>query len=135
MTKVEMTEMKSRLGKFAVIKLGQAVLITPCDTRMKILAALSEGASTSEAITEKTGVSYSCVMDHMDLLERLGVVRTSLKRNGGRRRIHFHLHENPLEGIEELFVNTPKNGRGRSKPLRQPGDPETLPEVGNAVRL
>ena len=114
-----MTEVESRLGCFTVIKMGQTVLISPCDTRMKILAALSKGALTSEGITEVTGVSYSCVMDHMDLLERLGVVRTSLKRDGGRRRIHFHLHENPLEGIGELFAKRPKSGRARSKSAGQ----------------
>ena len=43
-------------------------------------------------------------MDHMDFLERLGVVKTTLKRDGGRRRIYFRLSEDPLEGIEELFL-------------------------------
>ncbi|HUI01692.1 MAG TPA: winged helix-turn-helix domain-containing protein [Nitrososphaerales archaeon] len=138
MTKVEMTEMSSRLGKFAVIKLGQTVLISPCDTRMKILAALSKGALTSEAITEQTGVSYSCVMDHMDLLERLGVVRTSLKRNegrSGRRRIHFHLHENPLEGIEELFVKQTKNGRGRPRQSGAARSSDLVQELGATAGL
>jgi DNA-binding transcriptional ArsR family regulator len=104
MIKVEMTEVSSRLGNFTVIKMGQTVLISPCDTRMKILAALAEGELTSEEITRQTGVTYSTVMDHMDFLERLGVVKTSLKRDGGRRRIHFGLSEDPLEGIEELFL-------------------------------
>lgn len=103
MTDVKMTEVSSRLGCFTVIKMGQTVLISPCDTRMKILAALSNGDLTSEEITQETHVSYSCVMDHMDLLERLGVVKTSLKRNGGRRRIYFHLSDDPMQGIEELF--------------------------------
>jgi DNA-binding transcriptional ArsR family regulator len=104
MIKVEMAEVSSRLGNFTVIKMGQAVLISPCDTRMKILAALADGELTSEEITRQTGVTYSTVMDHMDFLERLGVVKTSLKRDGGRRRIHFGLSEDPLEGIEELFL-------------------------------
>jgi DNA-binding transcriptional ArsR family regulator len=104
MIKVEMTEVSSRLGNFTVIKMGQTVLISPCDTRMKILAALADGELTSEEITRQTGVTYSTVMDHMDFLERLGVVKTSLKRDGGRRRIHFGLSEDPLEGIEELFL-------------------------------
>jgi DNA-binding PadR family transcriptional regulator len=44
-------------------------------------------------------------MDHMDFLEKLGVVKANLERNGGgRRRIYFHLNEDPLEGIEELFL-------------------------------
>ncbi len=99
-----MTEVSSRLGNFTVIKMGQTVLISPCDTRMKILAALAEGDLTSEEITRETGVTYSTVMDHMDFLERLGVVKTTLKRDGGRRRIYFGLNEDPLEGIEELFL-------------------------------
>jgi len=116
--KVEMTEMKSRFGWVAIIKVGPAVLITPCDARTKIMEALSKGELTSEAITEESGVSYSCVMDHLDLLERLGVVKATLKREKGkRRRIHFHLNEDPLEGIAELFM--PKSGRVRkgSAPL------------------
>jgi DNA-binding transcriptional ArsR family regulator len=111
--KLEMTAMKSRFGLVAVIKVGQAVLITPCDTRIKILEALSNGELTSEAIAQVTGASYSCVMDHMDLLERLGVVKSVLRRNGGRRRVYFHLSENPLEGIENLFLTASK-GSGRS---------------------
>lgn len=104
MIKVKMTEVSSRLGKFTVIKIGQTVLISQCDTRMKILAALANGELTSEKITRETGVAYSTVMDHMDCLERLGVVKTTLRRAGGRRRIHFSLNEDPLEGIEELFL-------------------------------
>jgi len=109
--KVEMTEMKSRFGRVAIIKVGPAILITPCDARTKILEALSNGELTSEAITEETGVSYSCVMDHLDLLERLGVVKATLKRQEGkRRRIHFHLSEDPLRGIENLFLTRSKGG-------------------------
>jgi len=98
-----MTEVSSRLGKFTVIKIGKTVLIGQCDTRMKILAALAEGELTSDAITRETGVSYSAVMDHMDCLERIGVVKTSLRRDGGRRRIHFSLNEDTLKGVEDLF--------------------------------
>ena len=104
MIKVEMTEVSSRLGNFTVIKMGQTVLISQCDTRMKILVALANGALTSDEITRETGVTYSTVMDHMDCLERLGVVKTTLKRAGGRRRIHFSLNEEPLQGIEELLL-------------------------------
>lgn len=107
MIKVKMAEVESRLGNFTIIKMGQTVLISPCDTRMKILEALSKAALTSEELARKTHVSYSCVMDHMDFLEKLGVVKATLKRNGGgRRRIYFHLNEDPLEGIEELFLTT-----------------------------
>jgi DNA-binding transcriptional ArsR family regulator len=104
MINVKMTEVSSRLGNFIIIKMGQTVLISPCDTRMKILAALANGELTSEEVTRETGVTYSTVMDHMDFLERLGVVKTTLKRDGGRRRIYFSLNENPMEGIEELFL-------------------------------
>ncbi len=117
--KVEMTEMTSRFGKVAIIKVGQAVLITPCDTRIKILQALSNGELTSEAIAEETGASYSCVMDHIDLLERLGVVKSILRRNGGRRRVYFHLSENPLENIETLFLTASKSN-GRPPELIEP---------------
>ena len=105
MVKVRMAEISSRLGNFTIIKMGQTVLISPCDTRMKVLDALSKRPLTSEEVARKIKVSYSCVMDHMDFLERLGVVRATLERNGGgRRRITFHLNENPMEGIEELFL-------------------------------
>ena len=120
MVKVKMAEVSSRLGNFTIIKMGQTVLISPCDTRMKILEALSKGPLTSERLARKIGVSYSCVMDHMDFLETLGVVKALSKRpDEGRRRIYFHLNEDPLEGIEELFLTT-KTGRARqgSSPLR-----------------
>jgi predicted ArsR family transcriptional regulator len=105
MVKVKMAEVSSRLGSFTIIKLGQTVLISPCDTRMKILQALSRGGLTSQELAQKIDVSYSCAMDHLDFLEKLGIVSATLKRNGGgRRRIHFSLNEDPLEGIEELFL-------------------------------
>lgn len=107
MIKVKMAEVSSRLGEFTIIKIGQAVLISPCDTRMKILEALCKEPMTSEELARKTRVSYSCVMDHMDFLEKLGVVRATLMRNeDGRRRIYFHMSEDPLEAIEELFLTT-----------------------------
>ncbi len=103
MAKVKMTEISSRLGNFSVIKMGGAVIITPCDTRMKIIGALARKEMTSEEVTEETGAAYSTVMDHMDVLERVGIVTTNLRRNGGRRRIYFQLSEEPLERIDELF--------------------------------
>jgi predicted ArsR family transcriptional regulator len=113
MLKVKMAEVESRLGSFSIIKIGQTVIISPCDTRMRILEALSKGPSTSEELVQKIDVSYSCVMDHMDFLEKLGVVKATLERNGGgRRRIYFHLNEDPLQGIEELFLTT-KASRSR----------------------
>jgi DNA-binding transcriptional ArsR family regulator len=118
MIKVKMAEVSSRLGNFTIIKMGQAVLISPCGTRMKILEALSTGPMTGEELVGEIGVSYSCVMDHMDFFEKLGIVEATLKRNGGgRRRICFHLSEDPLEAIEQLFMTAPSNGRGRSAPI------------------
>jgi predicted ArsR family transcriptional regulator len=120
MVTVKTKQVSSRLGKFTIIKVGQAVLISPCDKRMRILEALSKGPLTSERLARKIGVSYSCVMDHMDLLETLGIVKALSKRpDEGRRRIYFHLSEDPLEGIEELFLTT-RTGRiqERSSPLR-----------------
>jgi predicted ArsR family transcriptional regulator len=120
MIKVEMTEVSSRLGCFSVIKVGQTILVSQCDTRTKILAALSMGPLTSEQLVRKVRVSYSCVMDHMEFFERLGLVRAIGKRSHeGRRRIYYHLNENPLEAIEELFLAT-KTSRVRqgSSPLK-----------------
>jgi len=124
MIKLQVKEVESRVGDFTVIKMGQTVLICQCDTRMKILEVLSKGAFTGEELAQKISVSYSSVMDHLDFLEKLGVVTASLRREtalkrekGKRRRIHFHLNEDPLEGIEELFMS--KSGRVRkgSAPL------------------
>ncbi len=101
MLQVKTKEVSSRLGKFTVIKIGQMVLIGQCDSRMKILAALSQDALTGEELTREIGISYSAVMDHMDCLERLGLVRVSLKRGDGgdgkrkRRIFRFHLSEDP----------------------------------------
>lgn len=106
MLQVKTAEVSSRLGCFTVIMLGQTVLISPCDTRMKIVAALAKGPLTSEEIRRKTKISYSAVMDHIDFLERVGLVKATLKRNGeGRRRIYFHLSEDPMEGIQQLFAD------------------------------
>ena len=115
MVKVKMAEISSRLGNFTIIKMGQAVLISPCGTRMKILEALSAGPMTGEELVGKIDVSYSCVMDHMDFFEKLGIVNATLKRNGGgRRRTCFQMSDDPLEAIEQLFMTAPRSGRGRS---------------------
>jgi DNA-binding transcriptional ArsR family regulator len=109
MLEIKTKEISSRLGKFTVIKIGQTVLISQCDTRMKILAVLAQDALTGEELTRETGLSYSAVMDHMDCLERLGLVTVSLKRGEGKRKrriFRFHLNENPIEGIEELLTKT-----------------------------
>jgi len=124
MVNVKMLEISSRLGNFTIIKMGQTVLISPCDTRMKVLEALSTKPLTSEEVARKINVSYSCVMDHMDFLEKVGVVKATLERNGGgRRRITFHLNENPLEGIEQLFMTAPRNGRGRATSISRAQSP------------
>lgn len=104
MNRVKMAEISSRLGNFSVIKMGEAVIISPCDTRMKIIGALAKREMTSEELARETGVAYSTIMDHMDVLERLGIVVSHLKRNGGRRRIYFKLNENPLELIDQILA-------------------------------
>lgn len=121
-----MTEVESRLGCFSVIKLGQTVLISPCDTRTRILQALSKRASTGEELAREMEVSYSCVMDHMEFLEKLGVVKVSRQETQeGRRKIHFHLSENPLEGIQELFMAAPKTTRSRRRNRSRGSPPES----------
>ena len=115
MIQLKMAEVSSRVGDFMVIKMGHTILICQCDTRMKILEAISTGAMTGEQVAKKVRISYSAVMDHMEFLEKLGVVRATLRKpDEGRRKIYFRLHENPLEGIEELFMTAPRNGRSRS---------------------
>jgi DNA-binding transcriptional ArsR family regulator len=122
MIKVKMAEVSSRLGSFTIIKLGQTVLISPCDTRVKILEAFSREPLTGEELTRETGLSYSAVMDHMDLLERVGLVNVSLKRGEGgdgkrkRRVFRFHLREDPLEALEALFLTT-KTGQVPQEPI------------------
>ncbi len=89
-----MHEVRSRLGEFCVIELKGLKLITPCDTRVKILQSLSDGDKTADDLSKETGAAYSTIMDHMDLLEKLGIVVAYLRKSGeeiGRRRICFRL--------------------------------------------
>ena len=82
------------MGSFCVIELGKFKLVTPCDTRVKIIESLSRSDKTADDISKETGASYSTVMDHMDLLERIGIVEAYLKKGeseNGRRRICFKL--------------------------------------------
>ncbi|MDG6996707.1 MAG: winged helix-turn-helix transcriptional regulator [Nitrososphaerota archaeon] len=82
------------MGSFCVIEIGDYKLVTPCDTRVKILQSLSQSDKTADDISKETGASYSTVMDHMDLLERIGIVETYLRKTdseNGRRRICFRL--------------------------------------------
>jgi DNA-binding transcriptional ArsR family regulator len=102
MTRVEMSQVKSRLGDFGIIRIGGAVIVTPCDTRMKIIASLARKEMTAEELSKATGVGYSTIMDHMELLERLGVVVPLLKRSPKKRRMYFRLNEEPLDVLEDL---------------------------------
>lgn len=91
---VKITEVKSRMGAFCVIEMSGFKLVTPCDTRVKILQSLVESDLTADDLSKKVGASYSTVMDHMDLLERIGIVEAYLKKGdseGGRRKICFKL--------------------------------------------
>jgi predicted ArsR family transcriptional regulator len=82
------------MGAFCVIEINGFKLVTPCDTRVKILQSLIASDLTADDLSKKVGASYSTVMDHMDLLERIGVVQAYLKKGdseGGRRKICFKL--------------------------------------------
>jgi DNA-binding transcriptional ArsR family regulator len=73
---------------------------------MKIIGTLAEREMTGEELARETKVAYSTIMDHMDVLEQLGLVGSLLKREGGRRRLFFRLTEDPLEKLEALFVES-----------------------------
>lgn len=95
---MKVREITSRMGSFCVIELGGFKLVTPCDTRVRILESLSRSDKTADELSKETGASYSTVMDHMDLLERIGIVEVYLKKGrseNGRRRICFRLSKSP----------------------------------------
>lgn len=94
MHSLKVKEISSRMGTFCVIEIGEYKLVTPCDTRVKILQSLSESDKTADDLAKETGASYSTIMDHMDLLERISMVESYLRKSGsenGRRRICFKL--------------------------------------------
>jgi predicted transcriptional regulator len=91
---VKVTEIKSRMGAFCVVEVSGYKLVTPCDTRVKIIKSLAQREMTADDIAKEVGASYSTVMDHMDLLEKVGIVESFLKRvegESGRRKICFKL--------------------------------------------
>ena len=91
---LKITEVNSRMGTFCVIEVSGFKFVTPCDTRVKILQSLSESDKTADDLSKAVGASYSTIMDHMDLLERIGIVQAYLKKGepeGGRRKICFRL--------------------------------------------
>lgn len=91
---VKVTEIKSRMGAFCIVELGEYKLITPCDTRVKIIRSLSEKEMTADDLAKEIGASYSTVMDHMDLLEKAGIAESFLRKiegENGRRKICFRL--------------------------------------------
>ncbi|HZW57044.1 MAG TPA: winged helix-turn-helix domain-containing protein [Nitrososphaerales archaeon] len=91
---MRITEVKSRMGAFCVIEMCGYKLVTPCDTRVKILQSLVESDKTADDLSKEVGASYSTVMDHMDLLERIGIVQAYLRKTeseNGRRRICFKI--------------------------------------------
>ncbi|MEE8113468.1 MAG: winged helix-turn-helix domain-containing protein, partial [Nitrososphaerales archaeon] len=99
MSNLTIKEVSTRLGRFCIIKINKMLIVTPCDTRVKILQALSEAEMTAEEISGKVGSAYSTVMDHMDVLEKLEIVSSQLRRTEGKRRIAFSLREDLGESI------------------------------------
>lgn len=94
---VKVTEIKSRMGAFCIVEVGEYKLVTPCDTRVKIINALARNEMTADDIAKEIGASYSTVMDHMDLLEKIGIVESFLRKvdhENGRRKICFKLAGN-----------------------------------------
>ncbi len=92
--KVQVNQVSTRLGKFCVVKLGSHIFLTSCDTRLKIIQALASKEMNADEISSQVGAAYSTVMDHMDVLEKLNLVTSFLKRDEGRRRkIYFKLNE------------------------------------------
>lgn len=95
---VKVTEIKSRMGTFCIVEVGEYKLVTPCDTRVRIINTLARGEMTADDIASEIGTSYSTVMDHMDLLEKVGIVESFIRRvesGNGRRRIRFRLVASP----------------------------------------
>ena len=91
---VKITEVDSRMGAFCVIDMSGFRFVTPCDTRVKIVRSLAESDKTADDLAKEVGASYSTVMDHMDLLEKIGIVEAYLKKGhseNGRRKICFRL--------------------------------------------
>ena len=91
---MKVKEISSRMGSFCIIEVSGYKLVTPCDTRVKILQALEKTDRTADDLAKETGASYSTIMDHMDLLERIGIVEAYLKKGDsepGRRKICFRL--------------------------------------------
>lgn len=104
MQKVQVKEVSTRLGKFCVIRMGNFMFLTPCDTRLKIIKAIATKEMNAEEISSKVGAAYSTVMDHMDVLEKLGLVTCFLKRGEGRRKIYFKLNDNPDQWVQTVFA-------------------------------
>ena len=73
-------------------------------TRLKIIKAISEKEMSADEISSKVGAAYSTVMDHMDVLEKLGLVTCFLKRDEGRRKIYFKLNDSQDNWAETIFA-------------------------------
>ena len=99
MQKVGVKEISSRLGKFCLIRVDDMVLLTPCDTRVKIITALQHRPMSADELSKSVGSAYSTVMDHMDVLEKAGLVTPFLNRETGKRRIYFKLADKPGKAL------------------------------------
>lgn len=102
--KIQVKEVSTRLGKFCAIRMGNSMFLTPCDTRLRIIRAIATKEMNADEISSKVGAAYSTVMDHMDVLEKLGLVICFLKRDEGRRKIYFKLNDSPDQWTQAVFA-------------------------------
>jgi len=103
MSRVLTKDIHCHLGKFCLLKMGNIVLFTSCDTRVKIINVLSGEEMTADELARSTGTAYSTIIDHMEILEKIGIVISFLKQRGGRRRIHFRLNEKASESVDKIL--------------------------------
>ena len=80
-----------------------SVLLTNNKTRVNLLYKLGQGATTAGELAESVKVSYTSVLDELDVLKKAGIVEQYLYRFDGQRRLMYRLVENLALSMKEAF--------------------------------
>lgn len=119
MPSVEFKKVTTRLGQYFLVSIDGLVLLTNNKTRVNLLSKLGRGTATAGDLAESIKVSYTTVLDEIDVLRKAGIVEQYLYRFDGQRRLMYRLVENLTLSMKEAFDVGGKKNQPHVYPVRK----------------
>ena len=119
MPAIEFKKVSTRLGQYFLVSIDGAILLTNNKTRVNLLSRLGRGAATAGDLSESLKVSYTTVLDEIDVLKKAGIVEQYLYRFDGQRRLMYRLVEDLTLSMKQAFDEGGKRNHQGVYPVRK----------------